>query len=85
MLETLYQFPNIKKFHDYLTEEELFEVMKLSTVVEVKEDIVDFGDEQILTYYIRKKSLKLNSQYVNFFGYDIETIKMLPIKKFNTF
>lgn len=57
MLDTLYHFPKIKKFHEYLRINDLFEVMKLSTVVDVKEDVVDFVDEQIKTYYIRKKSL----------------------------
>ena len=57
MLSTIYEFRKIKKFHDYLPLEDLFEVLKLSSVIEVKEDIVDFGDEQIVTYFIRKRIL----------------------------
>ena len=38
-----------------------------------------------MTYYIRKKELQLKSKYVNFFGYNIETIKQLNIKQFEIF
>ena len=60
-------------------------MMKESKVVEVKDDIVDFGDEQVVTYYIRKMAMQLNSQYVNFFGKKIETIKNLSIVNFRKF
>ena len=68
LLSTIFAFRKFNLFRDYLAIDDLFEVLKLSTVVEVKEDIVDYGDEQIVTYYIRKSSLKLNNQYVNLFG-----------------
>ena len=57
--------------------QELYEVLKLSTVVDVKEDFVDFGDEQEETLYIRKRLAQMKDAFVNFFGYNIETIKML--------
>ena len=59
LLESIYNFPKIKRFHDYLSIEDLFEIMKLSSIVEVMDYIVDWGDEKEVTFYIRKKELKL--------------------------
>ena len=59
--------------------------MKLSSVVEVKDDIVDWRDEQDVTFFIRKKELKMKEKYVNFLGYDIESIKKLTLPRFELF
>ena len=86
LLEIIFGFRSIQKFHDYLHQDDLFELLKLSSIVEVKEDIRDFGDgDPEVVYYIRKKEKKLQNKYVNFFGYNIETIKQLSIKQFETF
>ena len=56
----------------------LFKVLKLSSVVEVEKDVIRKGRrDPKVTYYIRKKSLKLQNKYVDFFGYNAETIKQL--------
>ena len=70
----------MKKFHSRLSLKDLFEVLKLSTDVEVAKDERDWGDEQEIAYFIRKKKQKLNTEYVSFFGFDIETIKQLSRK-----
>ena len=73
-LEMIYNFPKLKKFHSVLSMMDLFEVLKLSTVIEV--GIMDkFGDEEELDLYIRKKHLIVNAKYKDFFGFDVETIK----------
>lgn len=77
LLALIYDFKKVRQFHEFLSMRDLFNVLKMSTVVEVKEDIVDFVDEQEVTFYIRKKPKKMKGKFVNFFGYDIETIKML--------
>ena len=77
LLALIYDFKKIRQFHEFLSIQDLFNVLKMSTVVEVKEDIVEWEDEQEVTLYIRKKPKKMKGQFVNFFGYDIETIKML--------
>lgn len=64
---------------------DLYEVMQLSTVVDVKEGFIDFGDERKRTYFIRKREAQLKDQYVNFFGYNIETIKKLTRQSFEVF
>ena len=65
----------MKQFHKRLPMAELFKVMKLSSVVEAKDDIIDWGDEQEVTLYIRKKPLQTNEKFMSFFGHNIETIK----------
>ena len=81
LLELIYGFRSIQKFQDYLELEDVFELMKLSSLVEVKEEVRDFGDgDPEIFYYIRKRQLKLHDKYVDFFGYNIETIKQLTIK-----
>ena len=59
LLSEIYDFPKIRRFHDYLSIDELFEILKLSSVVEVMDDIVDWGYEEEVTFYIRKKELKM--------------------------
>ena len=59
--------------------------MTLSTVVDVKEGTIDFGDERTHAYFIRKRDAQLKDQYVNFFGYNIETIKKLTRQSFEVF
>ena len=44
-----------------------------------------FCDGTDIGYDIRKKELVVNSEYKDFFGYDIETIKMLSPHQFETF
>ena len=60
--------------------------MRLSTVVEVKEVRTNptNGPERV-SYFIRKKQLQLNERYVDFFGYNIEKIKMLNRAQFEIF
>jgi hypothetical protein len=61
MLETIYEeFNLISLVHEYITICDLFEIMKLSTVVEVKEENTDCGVKQEVTYYIRKKENQEN-------------------------
>jgi len=74
-LELIYDFGKMKKFHDRIKLKNLYEILKLSADVEVKEEIRDWGDEQEIAYYIRKKKLLLKGKYVKFLGYDVETIK----------
>ena len=59
LLSEIYDFPKIRRFHDYLSIDKLFEILKLSSVVEVMDYIVDWGDEKEVTFYIRKKELKM--------------------------
>ena len=59
--------------------------MKLSSIVDVKENAVNSGERQMTIYSIRKKELQLNGRYVDFFGYNIETIKMLTRTQFEIF
>lgn len=44
MLSVIYDFRKIRQFHSRLSIEDLFEVMKLSSVVEVKASAVTFGE-----------------------------------------
>ena len=75
-LKDIYKFRKTKRFHERLTLRGLYEIMKLSSDVEVKEEIIRWSaNEQELTYFIRKKKQSLNSDYVNFFGFSVETIK----------
>ena len=86
LLEVIYDFQKIKKFRSRLTLQRLFEVMKLSADVEVKSDVRYWDEEDHeVVYYIRKKKNELKSEYVNFFGFDVETIKQLNIKQFKEF
>lgn len=84
-LETIYNFSKIKKFHSRLRMRDLYEVLQLSTVVDVKIGTVDFRDERRETCFIRKRSAQLKDEYVNFFGYNIETIKKLSRQSFEIF
>lgn len=58
-----------------LTVEEVFNVMKLSTVVEVDQRN-SFMDQEIV-YYIRKRKQELNQNVANIFNLDIETVAQL--------
>mmetsp|Transcript_16288 Transcript_16288/g.20629 ORF Transcript_16288/g.20629 Transcript_16288/m.20629 type:complete len:186 (-) Transcript_16288:917-1474(-) len=85
LLSEIYNFPKMKKFHSRLTLNAFFEVMHLSADVEMKQEVIDWGDEREQTYYIRKKKRALNRQYANFFGFNVEMIKQLSIKQFKEF
>lgn len=83
-LRVIYKFNKIKKFWRRLSIEALARVMKLSTVVDI--GYIDaFGDGQQIEYYIKKKKLELKSDYKDFFGYDVETIKQLSLPQFKIF
>ena len=83
-LELIYKFNKIKKFRKRLSMKELAHVMRLSTVVEIGH-IDRFRDGNNLEYFIKKKQLKLKSEYRDFFGYDVETIKQLTLEQFEIF
>ena len=59
--------------------------MKLSSVVDVKETSVVLAGAPKTIYYIRKKDLFMNEKYLDFIGYNIETIKMLKRAQFEEF
>ena len=44
-----------------------------------------WGDGQGWEYVIRKKQLQLKQEYVEFFGFRIDSIKMLNKEQFETF
>ena len=76
----------MRKFHDRVSLKQLFEVMKLSSEVEVKADEIVWPDgEKEVTYYIRKKPLSLTKKYVSLFGFNVETIKQLTKEQFAIF
>ena len=66
-----------------LTVEEVFDVMKLSTVVEVDQRN-SFMDQEIV-YYIRKRKQELNQNVANIFNLDIETVAQLSTEQFKRF
>ena len=51
----------------------------------MKEVNINHPDGAFKIYYIRKKELQLNERYVDFFGYNIEKIKMLNRAQFEIF
>ena len=63
-----------------LTVEEVFNVMKLSTVVEVDQRN-SFMDPEIV-YFIRKRKQELNQNVANIFNLDIETVAQLSKEQF---
>ena len=83
-LKVIYSFRKIRKFHSRLTIAQLASVLELSTVVDVR-GTDKFGDGSPILFDLRKKQLVFNSEYKDFFGYDIETIKMLSRYQFETF
>ena len=85
MLSIIYDFRKIRQFHSRLSIRDLFEVMRLSSVVDVKANVVTFGVKQMTIYSIRKKELQFNGKSVELFGYNIETIKMLSRAQFEEF
>ena len=66
-----------------LTVEEVFNVMKLSTVVEVDQRN-SFMDQEIV-YYIRKRKQELNQNVAKIFDLDIETVAQLSKEQFKRF
>ena len=70
----------MKKFR--LTLPEVFEMMKKSIVVDVKEKEWQDGTQ---LYYIRKRNLEINPEFGQLFGYNMETIKQLTKKQFELF
>ena len=71
----------MKKFR--LSLEDVFNMMKLSTVVDVYERDA-FGDGNML-YYIRKRAQEMNEDVAEIFGFDIETVKQLKKEQFEIF
>ena len=55
LLEVVHNFPKMKRFHDRLSLKDLYEVLKLSSDVEVNVEEINWGYEKEITYYIRKK------------------------------
>ena len=55
LLEVIHDFPKMKRFHDRLSLKDLYEVMKLSSDVDVTVEEINWGDEKEITFYIRKK------------------------------
>ena len=84
-LSVIYDFRKIRQFHSRLSIHQLYEVMKLSSVVDVKEASVILAGSPKTIYYIRKKNLFMNEKYLDFIGYNIETIKMLKRAQFEEF
>lgn len=64
-LSIIFAFPKMRRFHDHIYLEELYETMSLSSLVDVG-TADPFGDGNIV-YYIRKKALKMKSEYRNIF------------------
>ena len=75
----------MRRFHRRLTLEDVYEVMSLSTEVDVGRGRSESGGELDATFYIRKKKEELNEDYVKFFGFDVEKIKKLTLKQFYQF
>ena len=71
----------MKKFR--LSLKDVFNMMKLSTVVDVCERDA-FGDGNML-YYIRKRAQEMNEDVAEIFGFDIETVKQLKKEQFEIF
>lgn len=73
-LDIIYNFRKVKKFHSRISIEDLAQVLRLSTVVDV--GMIDrFKDGRNIEHFIRKKDLKVKSEFVDFFGYNVEKIK----------
>ena len=72
-LQFINLFPKMKKFQIKI--EDLANILKLSTIVEISEQIV--FDEP--TYFIRKKALEFDAtgKLSEFMGFNFETIKEL--------
>ena len=71
----------MKKFR--LSLKDVYDMMKLSTVVDVDERDA-FGDGNML-YYIRKRAQEMNEDVAEIFGFDIETVKQLKKEQFEIF
>ena len=71
LISDICQFPKMKKFN--LTKEEVYTIMKLSTVVDVIEE--DRWGDGNMVYYIRKRGDTYRDEYAGIFGFNIETIK----------
>ena len=70
----------MKKFR--LSLKDVFNMMKLSTVVDVDERD-PFGDGKM--YYIRKRAQEMKEDVAEIFGFDIETVKQLNKEQFEIF
>jgi len=76
LLDKIYNFAKIKRFRGRVPRlEDFFEVVKLSTVVEVKAETLDWGVEKEKTFYIRKKVQTMMSEFESVFGCNIDTVK----------
>jgi len=68
-LDFINKFHKMKKFRLNLAE--VYNMMKLSTVVDVMEKPWD--DDML--YYIRKRAQEINENVAEIFGFNIETVK----------
>ena len=71
----------MKKF--CLSNKDVYDMMKLSTVVEVDEKD-PFKDGKKI-YYIRKRAQEMNEDVAEIFGFNIETVKKLSKEQFEIF
>ena len=78
-LKYINEFKKMKKFN--LSLPHVYEMMKKSTVVNVKEQKWD--DDML--YYIRKIDVEIKPEFGQIFGFNMETIKMLTKDQFEIF
>ena len=79
----IFEFRKLKKFVGHIpTVDDLAQVLRLSTVVDIDTRQNKLGD---IEHVIRKKKLAFKSQYTEFFGYNVETIKQLTKEQFEIF
>ena len=72
----------MKKFR--LSLKDVYDMMKLSTVVDVDERDA-FGDGERMLYFIRKRAQEMKEDVAEIFGFDIETVKQLNKEQFEIF
>ena len=80
-LKQINDFKKMKKFR--LSLKDVYDMMKLSTVVEVAE--VDSFEDGKKIYYIRKRAQEINEDVAEILGYNIETVKQLNKEQFEIF
>ena len=80
-LRFINKFRKMKKF--CLRKKDVYDMMKLSTVVEVDEKD-PFKDGKKI-YYIRKRAQEMNEDVAEIFGFNIETVKKLSKEQFEIF
>ena len=81
-LKYINDFRKMKKFR--LSLKDVYDMMKLSTVVDVDERDA-FGDGERMLYFIRKRAQEMKEDVAEIFGFDIETVKQLNKEQFEIF